>query len=267
MSDQSTQGSAALFAKMARVMSKISRLKKTGKHPTQGYPFATDADVSDLVRELLAEEGIAFLPGLPTVEQRQIGATKSGAPITRSIASFVFTFGCSETGAIYSLPWYAEADDTSDKGINKTATAAVKYFLLKTFLISTGDTPDPDAMPDIQHVKQATQSKRPIPPQSDENKATAHKTPSNKLDAENVRKIAEIADFKDALPNDSHRKALVELLDKNGIFAGADTMEVYWTRIAMYMDERAYGTIHEKKPEAAIEAVKKLLADFAGISA
>lgn len=164
------QGSATLFAKMARAMGKMSRLKKTGKHPTQGYPFATDADVSDLVREALAEEGIAFLPAMTGVNPVQVGQTKYQQPIFRNYASFVFTFACSETGATYSCAWQSEADDSSDKGINKTATAAVKYFLLKTFLISTGDTVDPDASPDYEHAHpQAKQSKpsngtRPAPP-------------------------------------------------------------------------------------------------------
>lgn len=103
--------------------------------------------------------------------------------------------------------------------------------------------------------------------ESRENSDNSHETPSNRLDAATVRKIAEIADFKAMLPTFAHRKAIIELLDRNGVFDGADTMEVYWTRIAMYRDERAAGTPQEKTPEAAIEAVKKLLADFAGISA
>ena len=38
-----------------------------------------------------------------------------------------------------SSPWYAEAKDSSDKALNKLSTAAQKYWLIRTFLISDID--------------------------------------------------------------------------------------------------------------------------------
>jgi|GEM_PF-4547377 len=57
-----------------------------------------------------------------------------------------YTLACGDTGATITTRWTGEAADSQDKGINKAATAALKYWLLKTFLISTGDE-DPDAVP------------------------------------------------------------------------------------------------------------------------
>lgn len=144
-----------LYGKMAWVMSQVSRLKKTGKHPKHGYAFATDADVSDLIRELLAEAGLAFFPAM-VARQEQIGTTSSGAPVYRTYADFQMTFACGDSGQVFTCAWASESDDMQDKGFNKAATAGVKYFLLKTFLVSTGDSVDPDGT----HVE-IEQSARP----------------------------------------------------------------------------------------------------------
>lgn len=157
---------ATLYKKMAAVMGHMSRVKKTGQHPTQKYMFATDGDVSDMVRDALSQEGIAFFADFIEIDQKVVGKTSSGGDIRNNFARFIFTFACSETGATRSCTWFAEAVDTSDKGINKVATAAVKYFLLKTFLISTGDkADDPDTSEDMQPGKAKTQQRQQLPPE------------------------------------------------------------------------------------------------------
>lgn len=122
-------------AKLARVMAHVKRLKKSGHNKHFGYEFATDADVSDLVRGALAEEGVAFLPSM-------VGYERSGKSI---VCEWAMRFVDGETGDTVEAQWFSEAMDSQDKGLNKAATAAVKYYLLKTFLISTGDEPDTDA--------------------------------------------------------------------------------------------------------------------------
>lgn len=130
---------AQLFAKMARIMGKIKRLPKSGHNKHFDYKFTTDSDVADTIREHLAEENIAFFAETVAVE-----------PVMgkKSRAQYVFTFACGDTGYTRSCSWFAEADDGQDKGLNKAATAAEKFFLLKTFVMSTGDErddPDSDA--------------------------------------------------------------------------------------------------------------------------
>lgn len=131
-----------LAMKMARVMSRMTRLEKTGKNSFHKYKFATDADVSDAVRGAMADEGITFLPSLIQYTRDEVGKTRNGTPKHLYTAEFemIFTDGVSN----YRISWFSEALDSEDKGLNKCATAAVKYALLKTFLISTGDEIDPD---------------------------------------------------------------------------------------------------------------------------
>jgi hypothetical protein len=142
---------ASLYAKLARVMGQISRLPKEGRNTFQNYDYVTDTTVADAVRKALAAENVAFFASM----------TSTGVEGELVVSSFEFTFADGDTGATVTTVWFGEArrfasrkdgkDSIDDKAINKTATAAEKYFLLKTFLLSTGDEPDADAdeLPDI----------------------------------------------------------------------------------------------------------------------
>ncbi len=49
-----------------------------------------------------------------------------------------------ETGTTIERPWIGTGQDKGDKGADKAYTGAVKYFLMKTFMIPTGDDPEND---------------------------------------------------------------------------------------------------------------------------
>jgi len=140
------QAQAALFAKLARVMGKLNRLPKSGHNAHFNYDFVTDGDVSDAVRAALASENVAFFASL-------LRASTDGK---KTVADFLFTFADGETGATWPCHWTGEAMDTQDKGTAKAATSALKYFLLKTFVLSAGDpVDDPDADGPAPAPKQA----------------------------------------------------------------------------------------------------------------
>jgi hypothetical protein len=125
-----------LYLKIARVMGSLSRLPKSGWNKHFKYHFVTDADVADAVRERLAAERIAFFASM-------VNHTKTG---DHTEAVFEFTFVCADTGETMKCQWAGEAIDKQDKGLSKAATSAEKYFLLKTFMLSTGEsTDDPDS--------------------------------------------------------------------------------------------------------------------------
>jgi hypothetical protein len=50
-----------------------------------------------------------------------------------------------DSGEVIRAIAYGEAGDTGDKGIAKAITSTVKYFLLRMFLLSTGDDVDSDS--------------------------------------------------------------------------------------------------------------------------
>lgn len=133
-------GAASLARKMSLVMGDCKRLGKTGFNQHHRYAFTTAADVSDMIRELMAKHGLAFIPKM---QQDRVDWTPMGKQQCCRIW-FTMTFICSDTGHVLEIPWLGEAADTGDKGINKASTSATKYFLMKVFQVSTGDEPDAD---------------------------------------------------------------------------------------------------------------------------
>jgi hypothetical protein len=165
---------AALFAKLARVAGKIGNLEKTGTNTHFNYKFVEENAVSDTVRRLLSDEGIAFFASMDHVEINTISTpnNKGGETLTiHAVCTFTFTFADGETGATFACRWHGEAKDQQDKAINKAATAALKYYLLKNFMISTGkrkDDPDTDSRLDRTNATRqssATQNAGPKPQQ------------------------------------------------------------------------------------------------------
>lgn len=130
---------ARLYAKIANVMADVKRVEKRGRNDHFKYDFVTAEDVKDLVRPLLAKHGLALLPTIEGMERE----TKGNQVLTRLTVSF--TLACGETGETVTSLWHGEALDNQDKGINKALTAVLKYYLINTFQVSTGDEADPDA--------------------------------------------------------------------------------------------------------------------------
>lgn len=139
-----TQNNAKLFSKIATVMGQVRTLEKTGRNNFDKYDYLTADAIATKLGSLLSQAGIAFLPSLVSVESSEYTA-KSGGSNFRTVAHFQMTLACTETGATWTSLWSGEAIDRSDKSISKAAVSAVKYFLLKTFLLAGGDEDDADA--------------------------------------------------------------------------------------------------------------------------
>lgn len=148
-----------LYAKMATIMGELERLTKDGKSDQLRYKFVRDADVFDTVREQLARYNIAFFPAVTGYDQTPI-TSKNGAAGYHTVISLEFTFVCGDTGETFKSLWAGESDSYDDKGISKAITLAQKTFLLKTFVLSTGD---PNDDPDSRNEEAAHRGARPQP--------------------------------------------------------------------------------------------------------
>lgn len=126
--------STGLYLKIARIMGNVARIPKRGRNDFHKYDFVTEGDVVDAIRTQLSEERIAFFARMLSFEQ-----VPAGEKSVKTSAAFEFIFADADTGDVMVCPWHGEALDNGDKGVNKAATAALKYFLLKTFMISTGE--------------------------------------------------------------------------------------------------------------------------------
>lgn len=137
-----------LYAKMAQIMGAVQQIEKDQQMNAGqlNYKYVSDAAVYHKMRGLLIEHGLALFASMTDVQQQRyvVGTDKFGNERDKfhTTARFEFTLVDSETGDAHTSVWYAESEDSADKGVNKCATAALKYWLLKTFIIPTGDDPD-----------------------------------------------------------------------------------------------------------------------------
>lgn len=136
-----TAPEAVLFKKIASVLGDVGYVQKKGWNSFHKYHYVTEADLVDAVRVKLAAQNVALIPSVEAINERPVS---KGVVTTVTMA---FTFVDGDTGAIFKATWAGQGEDPSDKGLYKAYTGAVKYFLMKTFLIATGDDPESEPPP------------------------------------------------------------------------------------------------------------------------
>lgn len=141
--------SSSLYTKLARVMGKVQAVSEDQTHG-QGWKYAGDKVIYNAVRQHLAEEGVAIIPSIESVQDNG----------TKMLVTLEIKLVCGESGEVMSSKWAAESFSKDDKGVNKCATVAMKYFLKTTFLIATGN-PDDDADSNLAPKPGTQQKSRP----------------------------------------------------------------------------------------------------------
>lgn len=123
-----------IYVKIANVMKGIRTVKKNGWNEYNKYDYATEKDLLDEVKPLLLKNGLIIVPNV--IDQKRTG----------DIATVKVEFDLIdiETGEAIKSTFYGEGQDKGDKATYKAYTGAVKYYLMKTFMIPTGDDPEAD---------------------------------------------------------------------------------------------------------------------------
>ncbi len=131
-------------AKLAEVMAAVERVPKRGRNEFHRYDYATEADIVATVRGELAQRQVMLIPAVQNHERHDITTKKNerGDPIT--VLHMTFTFYDGESAESIVMPWIGVGQDGGDKGVYKAMTGGEKYFLMKTFLMPTGDDPETD---------------------------------------------------------------------------------------------------------------------------
>lgn len=143
-----------LATKLAAVMGAVKRVPKRGTNQHFNYKFAKDDDVATAIRKELSDRGVMLYAQVDGCDRYVVGKTSNGAEKALTTLRMTFTFVDGESGDAMALPWLGCGLDTEDKGIPKAMTSGEKYFLLKTFLVPTGDeSADPDAAGPIAEGK------------------------------------------------------------------------------------------------------------------
>lgn len=124
----------SLVTKLSEIMRSVERIPKNGFNAHFQYKYATEADVADHCREFLADHHVLMTADVESTEQL--------GDVCRMHIRFTFHDGDSDEKI--SFVHIADGQDKQDKAPYKALTGAVKYALMKTFLIPTGDDPERD---------------------------------------------------------------------------------------------------------------------------
>jgi len=136
----STKG-FSLKQKLAEVRRRISYIQKRGHNERFNYSYVTAADIAGAVGDALAELEVVVIPRLESISHENISPNQ-GYPdhLTRVVMSYTFMDVNSAEELTVKMP--GEGRDPGDKGPYKAMTGALKYALLQSFLIATGDDPE-----------------------------------------------------------------------------------------------------------------------------
>jgi hypothetical protein len=159
----------SLVRKLVEVMAVVDRIPKTGHNNFHNYDYTTEADVLEAVRGELARRHVLIVPCVVDSKETAVG-DKGQRVFTLKMR---FTAHDGESGEQLSWDMYGQGSDSLDKGAFKATTGAVKYGLLKMFLVPTGDDPERDAAhasttppppAGVQGVKSRMKPQPPPPP-------------------------------------------------------------------------------------------------------
>lgn len=136
----------SIYKKISQVMSQVNRVPKNGYNSFHKYNYATESDLTESIRPILIEAGLAFFTTV--LEQNREGEFTK--------VKMEFTLVDIDTGETLKSTYWGEGQDKGDKGLYKAYTGATKYFLMKTFLIPTGDDPEGDSTVDERNENNKT---------------------------------------------------------------------------------------------------------------
>jgi hypothetical protein len=149
--------SKAIATALNNVMKKVSYVQKQQTNDFHRYKYAGEADLLEVLRPALIEEGLVLIPSV----------SSAGAPDSDGNTTVLVEYTLAHKGGDI---WpdkivmagcgndRAKNGSVGDKGIYKALTGANKYLLFKLFQIETGD--DPEVHKDGQYEGSTHQGKK-----------------------------------------------------------------------------------------------------------
>jgi hypothetical protein len=144
-----------LTQKLAKIAEAVGLVPKTGWNKHFNYPFLKEADLTEALRKHLCAANIMPYVGSAIMGRERIADSRSGAAKYLTDVLVEVTFSDGDTGEWITMSGVGTGEDGSDKGTYKGITGGLKYILMKTFLIYTGDDPENPA-----EAEEAAQAKK-----------------------------------------------------------------------------------------------------------
>lgn len=133
----------SLVKKLSKVMQEVKYIQKKGFNSFHKYKYATEADVAEKVREVLAEQNVIMIPNMTSHSIREHTTSKGNREYIATV-NMEFKFIDGDSGEEITFHMVGEGQDAGDKATYKAITGAQKYALMKAFMIPTGDDPEAD---------------------------------------------------------------------------------------------------------------------------
>ncbi len=130
--------------KLSKVMGEIHTIPKEGYNEHFKYNYVKEDTLTEHIRPLLAKWGLSLVFGAVKIEDLATGDDRG--TWTRVWCRFTL-MDCDGHKMDVLCPGEGTDARHPDKALYKAMTGATKYFLYKTFLVSTGDDPERDDDP------------------------------------------------------------------------------------------------------------------------
>ena len=139
----------SIYEKYYKVMQKIKRVPKNGRNNFHHYDYVTEADLAEMLRGFFIEEGLIVITSV--LDMKKTMAQDPEKEMSTTHVKMEFRIIDIETKEEIKSVFWGEGMDKGDKGLYKAYTGAEKYFLMKNFLIPTGDDPERES-PEISQM-------------------------------------------------------------------------------------------------------------------
>jgi hypothetical protein len=136
-----------LYKKLLLISDEMGRIPKTGYNNYHKYAYVTESDAMDKFRSLCVKHDVMVLTSL-------VGQQRVNSQLT--CIEMSYTIVDTTTGENIYCVFPGQGSDPQDKGAPKAMASSYKYFILKQFLVPTGDDPERDEAPAKQATKPQT---------------------------------------------------------------------------------------------------------------
>ena len=133
-----------LRQKLAEVRRRIGYVQKRGHNERFNYSYVTAADIAGSVGDLLAELGVVVIPRLEEISYESAASRGEATRMARVVMAY--TFADVDSGEEVIAKVAGQGLDPGDKAPYKAMTGALKYALLQSFLLATGDDPEDERL-------------------------------------------------------------------------------------------------------------------------
>jgi len=125
-------------AKIAAILGSLGEEKPAGHNKHFSYDYWSSEQVTGLFRSRFTEHGLTLMADVIDYDVKE-GKTSKGGHTWLTTVRVYFLVTDVETGEKTGGHGIGQGDDPGDKGSNKAMSGALKYWLLKTFLMGGED--------------------------------------------------------------------------------------------------------------------------------